>query len=135
MTTYHAFHRATARLTERFPVLAPIAGVGAHAGLWLARSARHAQVVGQQQDIDLMLRLDPPMAGGVQHLYLPVTPQGHDIWTIRTVLTEAQAVASLSTFASTNREARQQEWRTRKGFARAHRRTRRSALVSLAAAV
>jgi len=43
-----------------------------------------------------------------------VTPHPGDTWTIRTVLTEAQALANLANHADQARAA----WRVRKGFTR-----------------
>lgn len=135
MTTYHASHHAVDRLTERFPVLAPIAGIGSHAAIWLARSAPRAQVAGQQCGHDLMLVLDLPLVTGPLRLYLPVTPMAGDAWTIRTVLTEEQGMASLAAYDRGHAEGARQTWRARKGFTRPwQRREARTALVAIARA-
>lgn len=118
MTIYHATHHAVERLTERFPSLAPIAGTGNHAAIWLARSARNAQVIGQQRGLDLMLVLALPMAAGPLRLYLPVTPRTGDTWTIRTVLTEDQGLANLAEYDRCHAEGARQAWHIRKGFTR-----------------
>ena len=131
MTTFHASHHAVDRLIERFPALAPIAGTGSHAAMWLARNARHAQVAGQQRDRDLMLVLDLPLVTGRLHLYLPVTPGTHgDTWTIRTVLTQEQGLANLADHDRSHAESARRAWRVRKGFTRPWRRREvRSALL------
>jgi hypothetical protein len=119
MPHYHASHHAIRRLLERFPVLAPITGQGRAAAAWLERVALRALVAAQQTRMDLMLRLDLPLAGGVVRLYLPVTPQGHhDAWTIRTVLTEAQAQANIAASDARRHDAARAAWRARKGFTR-----------------
>jgi hypothetical protein len=114
MPRYLASHHAVARLLERFPALAPVAGRGLAAAQWLARLAARATVAAQQSGMDLMLCLDLPLVGGIQRIYLPVTPRPGDTWTIRTVLTEAQALANLASHADEARAA----WRARKGFTR-----------------
>lgn len=114
MPRFLASHHAVARLLERFPALAPVAGHGLAAAQWLARLAARATVAAQQSGMDLMLCLDLPLVGGVQRIYLPVTPRPGDTWTIRTVLTEAQALANLASHADEARAA----WRARKGFTR-----------------
>lgn len=135
MTTYHVSRHAVDRLTERFPFLAPIAGTGSHAAIWLARSARHAQVAGQQRGLDLMLVLALPLVTDPLRLYLPVTPTTGDSWTIRTVLTEDQGLANLADYDRSHAEDSRQAWRTRKGFTRPwRRRESRSSLVTRAEA-
>jgi hypothetical protein len=94
MPRYLASHHAVARLLERFPALVPVAGRGLAAAQWLARLAARARVAAQQSGMDLMLCLDLPLAGGPARIYLPVTPRAGDTWSIRTVLTEAQALAN-----------------------------------------
>jgi len=114
MPRYLATPHAVARLLERFPALAPVAGHGLAAAQWLGRLASRATVAAQQSGMDLMLCLDLPLVGGPQRIYLPVTPRPGDTWTIRTVLTETQALANLASHADQVRAA----WRTRKGFTR-----------------
>lgn len=114
MPRYLASHHAVARLLERFPALAPVAGHGLAAAQWLGRLAARAQVAAQQSGMDLMLCLDLPLAAGPTRIYLPVTPQPGDTWTIRTVLTADQANANLAQRADAGRAA----WRARKGFTR-----------------
>lgn len=114
MPRYLVSHHAVARLLERFPDLAAVAGHGLAAAQWLGRLASRAKVAAQQSGMDLMLCLDLPLTGGPQRIYLPVTPRPGDTWTIRTVLTEAQALANLAARADESRFA----WRDRKGFIR-----------------
>jgi hypothetical protein len=114
MPTYLASRHAVARLLERFPALAPVAGHGLAAAQWLGRLAARAQVAAQQSGMDLMLCLDLPLAAGPTRIYLPVTPQPGDTWTIRTVLTEAQALANVASHA----DAACAAWRAHKGFTR-----------------
>ena len=131
MPRYLASHHAVSRLLERFPALVPIAGHGLAAAQWLGRLAARAHVAAQQSGMDLMLCLDLPLAGGPARIYLPVTPRAGDTWSIRTVLTEAQALANLAQRADETRAA----WRAQKGFTRpyAHRqRSSHSALVAAA---
>jgi len=72
-----------------------------------------------------------PLASGLTRIYLPVTPRHGDTWTIRTVLTEEQALANLRTREDAARVA----WRTRKGFTRPYaRRDRASHTAANAAA-
>ena len=118
MPRYLVTRHAIARLHERFPALAFAAGHGLAAGLWLARLAARAEVAAQQAGADLMLCLELPTTAGLARLYLPVTPRAGDTWTIRTVLTEAQAYANLAQRAEEQRAA----WRTRKGFTRPYTR-------------
>jgi hypothetical protein len=130
MPRYLASHHAVDRLLERFPALAPVAGHGLAAAQWLARLAARAKVAAQQSGMDLMLCLDLPLAGGLQRIYLPVTPRPGDNWTIRTVLTEGQVHANLSSRADEIRSA----WRRRKCFTRPFaRRHSRLAMISAAA--
>lgn len=119
MPRYLPSRHAVARLLERFPALAPVAGHGLAAAQWLGRVAARARVAAQQSGMDLMLCLDLPLAGGVARLYLPVTPHPGDTWTIRTVLTEEQARANLEQRADKARVA----WRVRKGFTRPYARS------------
>ena len=112
MPRYIASAHAVDRLRQRFPALAAVAGHGLAAAQWLARRAARAEVAAPQAGFDLLLRLDLPTAAGLARLYLPVTPQPGDTWTIRTVLTEAQAQASLAQRAAEQRA----EWRRHKGF-------------------
>ena len=130
MPRYLASHHAVDRLLERFPALAPVAGHGLAAALWLGRLAIRAKVAAQQSGMDLMLCLDLPLEGGLQRIYLPVTPRPGDTWTIRTVLTEMQARANLMGHAEQARAA----WRTRRGFARPWARRQRSGHYALEAA-
>lgn len=118
MPHYRTSHHAIDRLTERFPDLAKVAGHGLAAAQWLARLAQRAHVVAQQAGMDLMLCLEMPMAGGLQRIYLPVTPLGHDIWIIRTVLTEEHGLANLAAAAARHDDAASAAWRARKGFTR-----------------
>jgi hypothetical protein len=131
MPRYLASAHAVARLLERFPALAPVAGYGLAAAQWLARVAARAKVTAQQSGTDLMLCLELPLVEGPIRLYLPVTPRPGDTWTIRTVLTEAQAMTNLTSHADQARAA----WRARKGFTRpfAHRDRTRHAAASAAA--
>ena len=130
MPRYLASHHAVVRLLERFPALAPVAGHGLAAAQWLARLAARAKVAAQQSGMDLMLCLDLPLAGGPQRIYLPVTPRPGDTWTIRTVLTEAQAQANLASHADQARGT----WRQHKGFTRPYARRQRSLHRTLEAA-
>jgi hypothetical protein len=114
MPRYFASPHAVARLIERFPALAPVAGHGLAAAQWLGRLAARAKSAAQQSGMDLMLCIELPLVSGPARLYLPVTPHPGDTWTIRTVLTEAQAVANLANRADEERSA----WRARKGFTR-----------------
>ena len=123
MPRYLASHHAVARLLERFPVLAPVAGHGLAAAQWLARAAEHASVAAQQAGMDLLLCLELPTTSGPARLYLPVTPHRGDTWSIRTVLTQAQATANLGDRADQTRAA----WRVRKGFTRPWARSARAA--------
>jgi hypothetical protein len=126
MPHYHASHHAVARLLERFPVLAPITGRGRAAAAWLERVTLRALVAAQQSQMDLMLRLDLPLAGGLVRLYLPVTPLGyHDAWTIRTVLTEDQAQANIAASTDRRHDAARTAWRVRKGYTRPYARQHR----------
>ena len=123
MTTYHASSHAVDRLLERYPDLAPVAGAGNHAAVWLGRATRRARMVGQQRGADLMLGLDLPLTTGTVTIYLPVTPHASgDTWTIRTVLTEEQGRASLAKFMDEHRDRHRATWRSRKGFTRPWRR-------------
>ncbi|MFM2091088.1 MAG: hypothetical protein RLZZ127_1577 [Planctomycetota bacterium] len=125
MPRYLASAHAVDRLRERFPVLAPVAGHGLAAAQWLARCAGRAEVAAQQAGMDLLLRLDLPTVGGLARLYLPVTPHAGDTWTIRTVLTEAQAHANLEASRQRRDEAVRTAWRARKGFTRPYVRRQR----------
>jgi hypothetical protein len=118
MPRYLASLHAVDRLLERFPALAPVAGHGRAAAQWLGRLAARAHVAAQQSGMDLMLCLDLPLVGGLQRIYLPVTPRPGDTWTIRTVLTESQALANLASHGDAARVA----WRVRKGFTRPYAR-------------
>ena len=119
MPRYLASHHAAARLLERFPALAPVAGRGLAAAQWLARLATRARVASQQSGMDLMLCLELTLVDGPARIYLPVTPHEGDTWSIRTVLTEAQALANLANHADEARAA----WRARKGFTRPYARS------------
>lgn len=130
MPRYLASHHAVARLLERFPALAPVAGHGLAAAQWLARLAARARVAAQQSGMDLMLCLDLPLAGGPARIYLPVTPRAGDTWSIRTVLTEEQALANLAQRADETRAA----WRGRKGFTRPYARRQRTSHHAFVAA-
>ena len=130
MPRYLASHHAVARLLDRFPALVPVAGHGLAAAQWLGRLAARAKVAAQQSGMDLMLCLDLPLAGGMQRIYLPVTPRPGDTWTVRTVLTEAQALANLASHADEARAA----WRVRKGFTRPCVRRERAARRDMEAA-
>jgi hypothetical protein len=130
MPRYLASHHAVARLLERFPALAPVAGHGLAAAQWLARLASRAKVAAQQSGMDLMLCLDLPLAAGPTRIYLPVTPRPGDTWTIRTVLTEVQALANLASHAEQARAA----WRARKGFTRPYARRDRTRHAAASAA-
>ncbi|HAT12137.1 MAG TPA: hypothetical protein DCS97_16495 [Planctomycetes bacterium] len=130
MPRYLATPHAVARLLERFPALAPVAGHGLAAAQWLGRLASRATVAAQQSGMDLMLCLDLALVGGPQRIYLPVTPRPGDIWTIRTVLTETQAQANLASHADQARAA----WRMRKGFTRPYACRERSLHRALGAA-
>jgi len=129
MPHYRATHHAVERLLERFPVLAPVAGHGLAAARWLARLAERTAVVAQQSGMDLLLAVELPLPGGPARLYLPVTPHTGDVWCIRTVLTEAQALANLTSRADEQRAA----WRARKGFTRPWTRRRASVRLTEAA--
>ena len=119
MPHYRASRHAIARLTERFPALAKIAGQGLAAAQWLARLAARAHVTSQQEGMDLMLCVELPMVGGMQRIYLPVTPLGHDdTWVIRTVLNEEHGLANLAAAADRHHAAACVAWRARKGFTR-----------------
>lgn len=131
MPRYRTSRHAVDRLLERFPALAPVAGHGRAAAQWLGRLAARATVAAQQSGMDLMLSVDLPLAGGPQRVYLPVTPQSGDTWTIRTVLTEAQALFNLAEQADAVRAA----WRARKRFTRPYaRRAQRAPRTGEAAA-
>jgi hypothetical protein len=130
MPRYLASHHAVVRLLERFPALAPVAGHGLAAAQWLCRLAAHATVAAQQSGTDLMLCLDLPLAAGPTRIYLPVTPRPGDTWTIRTVLTEAQAMANLASHADEARAA----WRARKGFTRPYASRDRTCRAAVSAA-
>ena len=130
MPTYLASRHAVARLLERFPALAPVAGHGLAAAQWLGRLAARAKVAAQQSGMDLMLCLDLPLAAGPARIYLPVTPRAGDTWTIRTVLTEEQAQANLAGHADQARAA----WWARKGFTRPFARRQRSSHCTMEAA-
>lgn len=130
MPSYRATSHAIARLHERFPALSLAAGHGLAAAQWLARLAARAEVAAQQAGMDLLLCLDLPTAAGPARLYLPVTPHAGDTWTIRTVLTEAQAQANLALRADEQRAA----WRRHKGFTRPFARRQRSLHRALEAA-
>jgi hypothetical protein len=123
MPRYLATDHAIARLRERFPGLALVAGHGLAAKQWLARLASRAVVAGEQAGRDLLLRLELPTNAGPTRLYLPVTPHPGDTWTIRTTLTEEQALANLESHANKVRAS----WRARKGFTRPHLKRDRSA--------
>ena len=122
MPHYLASPHAVTRLLERFPVLAPVAGHGLAAAQWLARLATRAEVAAQQAGKDLMLCLELPLASGLTRIYLPVTPRHGDTWTIRTVLTEEQALANLRD----RDEAIRAAWRAKKGFTRPYARRDRT---------
>lgn len=114
MPRYFASAHAVARLHERFPALSIAAGHGLTAAQWLARLAARAEVAAQQAGMDLLLCLDLPTTAGLARLYLPVTPHAGDTWTIRSVLTEAQAQSNLAQRANQTRAA----WRAQKRFTR-----------------
>jgi hypothetical protein len=118
MPRYLASHHAVSRLLERFPALVPVAGHGLAAAQWLARLAARARVAAQQSGMDLMLCLDLPLAGGPARIYLPVTPRAGDTWSIRTVLTEEQALANIAESTCRRHDAERAAWRERKAFTR-----------------
>ncbi len=122
MPHYRATHHAIDRLTERFPALVDQAADPYAAGRWLAQAAQRGQVAAQQIGMDLLLCVSVPEAAGDACIYLPVTPQPHDTWLIRTVLTPAQAGRNLAR----QRAVRQEQWRVRcrGGYRHASRRAR-----------
>ncbi len=131
MPYYLASHHAVARLLERFPALVQVAGHGFAAAQWLGRAATQAKAIGQQAGMDLMLCLELPLVCGRARLYLPVTPHGHgDTWTIRTVLTEDQAIANQTDCAARWTSLVSDQWRRNKRFHRTSiRRRSKMALI------
>ena len=121
MPRYLASRHAVDRLLERFPALAPIAGKGVAAAKWLSRVAARARVAAQQAGMDLLLRLELPLADGPTPVFLPVSPTGRgDAWVIRTVLTEEQAHANLAE----RDERRRTAWREQRMYGRRSRSNR-----------
>ena len=116
MPRYLATRHAIQRLVERLPGITTS----------LVELADRAVVVAQQAGMDLMLCVDV----GLERIYLPVTPRPCDTWTIRTVLTEAQAMANLASHADEARAT----WRVQKGFARPFARRRAHTTVLTEAA-